>query len=137
MAAAKRRARSAAPRPPKGGAPISRAHRTQLNRLRRRAGELMLAYVGAGEATEKLKAAILKLKTDIDGWREESGRSDIRATKSRMRSNDEPDDWSCDSCEWIMVSMGRLCFLVGCDPDWNNCSYICITLPPDPNFPVS
>lgn len=137
MAAAKRRVKSAAPKSAKSGAPISRAHKTQLNRLRRRTADLMLAYVGAGEATEKLKAAVVKLKTDIDGWRDESGRSDIRATKSRLRSNDEPDDWSCDSCRWITISMGRLCFLVACDPDWNNCSYICITPPPDPNFPVS
>lgn len=44
--------------------------------------------------------------------------------------------WTCDSCQWITVSLGRICFLVGCDPEWNNCSSICINLPKD-DFPVS
>lgn len=35
-----------------------------------------------------------------------------------------------------MVSLGRICFIVGCDPEWNNCSYICFTVPKE-DFPVS
>ena len=97
----------------------------------------MLGYVAAGEATPKLKQAVRALKSDIDDWRDRTGGTDLRATSARLNDNTDPDDWTCDRCDWIMPSMGRICFLVGCDPEYNQCSYICITLPKDPNYPVS
>ena len=108
----------------------------QVARFKRRVADLVLKYVAVGRATPELEKNVMKLKKDIDVWRKRTGRSDLRATRSRLRNTDD-DDWSCSECEWIMVSMGRICFLVGCDPAFNNCSYICITLPRDPDYPVS
>lgn len=137
MAAAKRSSKTGPRKSPKRGAPSERARKAEFTRLRRRTAELMAGYVSAGEATPKLKQAVRALKSDIDDWRDRTGGTELRATSARLNDNTDPDDWTCDRCDWIMTSMGRICFLVGCDPDYNQCSYICITLPKDPNYPVS
>jgi hypothetical protein len=107
-----------------------------MARLIRRVAALTVAYVAARRATPELKKAVLKLKVDVDAWRDRTGRRDFRAVMtSREKPNGIPG-WTCKSCEWIMVSLGRICFIVGCDPEWNLCSYICFTMPKD-DFPVS
>ena len=111
-----------------------------LARLRRRTADLAVDYITAGRATPTLQESVRRLRRDVDSWRGDTGRKDIGATAMQLRNND--DGWTCDRCEWIMFStppggMGRICFLVGCDPEWNNCSYICITLPRDPDYPVA
>jgi hypothetical protein len=113
-----------------------RAARAELVRLTRRVGGLVLAYVGAGRATPKLQASTARLKSDIDAWRDGTGRRELRAVKT-TRAQPGGGDFSCSDCLWIMFSSGRVCFLVGCDPEWNNCSYICITLPKEPIIDVS
>ena len=136
MAASKRTTRSAPTRGPARKGKPDRGD-AKMERLRRRTAELMLAYVAEKRATPRLIALAQKLKRDVDEWRKETGGTGLRATATRYNDNTDPDDWSCESCDWIMVSLGRVCFYVGCDPDFNSCSYICIKLPPDPNYPVS
>lgn len=108
----------------------------EMVRLIRRVGPLPLAYVAARRATPKLKKAAGKLKVEIDAWRGGTGRRDFRAVLTKRKKPNGMPGWTCDSCQWITVSLGQICFLVGCDPEWNNCSSICINLPKD-DFPVS
>src|SRR5262245_15860543 len=96
-------------------------------RLVRRLGNLTLSYVSARGTPTALQQAVVKLKDDVDVWGKRTGRRDLRAFERRMRGGGS--GWSCRDCEWIMVSRGRLCFLVGCDPEYKNCSYICFDLP--------
>lgn len=128
MAAAKRTAKSTKKKPARPGD-------AAMKRLQRRTADLLMAHIAAGRATTKLKAETRKLKADVDAWRDQTGRSDLRATALRQQEGD--GEFSCSDCQWIMPSMGRICFLVGCDPEWNNCSYVCFTVPRDPNYPVS
>jgi hypothetical protein len=114
----------------------SRARKTALARFTRRTTDLFLGYVAAGRSSPKLIRAVRKLRDDIDSWGDRWGRKDIRTTAALVKQTGD-GEWTCKNCGWIMVSMGRLCFLVGCDPEWKNCSYICIELPKDPNYPVS
>lgn len=107
-----------------------------MARLVRRLAALTVAYVAARRATPRLKKAAAKLKTDVDAWRGRTGRRDFRAVQTKRQKPNGMPGWTCASCEWIMVSRGRICFLVGCDPEWNNCSYICFTVPKE-DFPVS
>ncbi len=107
----------------------------ELKRLTRRLADLTLAYVAAGKATPALTKTVAALRADVDAWRRTTGRRDFRAVKTRMRQQGD-DGWTCAQCEWIMTSMGRVCFLVECDPEWNMCGYICFTFPKDPG-PVS
>jgi hypothetical protein len=116
----------------------TRAHQAQLARLKRRTADLLLAYLGARGRPPSLPERARRLKRDIDDWRDRTGDRHIRATATRLNDNTDPDDWSCDSCDWIHIDrFDRLCFFVACDPDYNQCSYICIQLPKDPNPPVS
>lgn len=128
-------------RPPSTKKPVKRslsprARKTALVRFTRRATDLFLAYVAAGCSTKELSRDVQKLSDDINSWCDRWGLNDIRATTEMVKQTGD-GDWTCKNCEWIMVSLGRICFLVGCDPEWKNCSYICIELPKDPNFPVS
>lgn len=107
-----------------------------MARLIRRVAALTVAYVAARRATPRLKQAAAKLKTDVDAWRGRTGRRDFRAVLTKRKKPNGIPGWTCASCEWIMVSLGRICFIVGCDPAWNNCSYICFTVPKE-DFPVS
>ena len=105
-----------------------RARKTVLARLTRRVTDLVLAYVAAGRLTRKLGRAALALKEDIDSARTSLGPRGIRAISSTLTK--PPDGtWTCSNCELIMVSRGRLCFLVGCDPRYRNCSYVCVVMP--------
>jgi hypothetical protein len=105
-----------------------RAVKAALGRFTRRVTDLVLAYAKAGKLKPQLSRAALQLIADIQSWGEGSGHKDIRATDSALTK--PPDDsWTCDNCDVIMVSRGRLCFLVGCDPAYRNCSYVCIVLP--------
>lgn len=99
-----------------------------LRRFRRRATELVLDYVGAGRLTAKIKRTVLQLKDDVESWNARTGLKDVRATDARL-SRDDDGDWTCRNCDIVMVSRGRLCFLVGCDPAWKQCSYVCLELP--------
>lgn len=133
----KPRAKSAGGKAPaRGGAP-KRPRDAELNRFTRRVADLMLAYVAAGRATGPLKESVARLKRDIDEWRDRTGRKELRSTVSARRNDNSGDGWTCKRCLWIMPSMGRICFLTGCDPEYNECDYICFTLPRDPNYPVS
>lgn len=105
-----------------------RARKAAVSRFTRRVTGLVLAYAVAGRRTRKLGRAALQLKDDIDSWRARSGQKDIRATQSTLTMPPN-GTWTCDECALIMVSRGRLCFLVGCNPQFRNCSYVCIDLP--------
>ncbi len=107
----------------------------EMARLIRRVAVLTVAYVSARRATPDLKKAAAKLKVDVDAWRGRTGRRDFRAVMTKRKKPNGIPGWTCESCQWIMVSLGRICFLVGCDPEWNQCSYICFTMPKD-DFPV-
>lgn len=120
----------------RAGRAVSGPRDLELARLRRRVAALTVDYVAARRATPKLKASVVRLKQDIDAWRGRTGRRDFRAVATTRKKPNGIPGWTCDSCSWIMVSLGRICFLVGCDPEWNQCSYICIDLPKD-NLPVS
>jgi len=127
--------------PPRTAKPVKRslsprARKTALVRFTRRATDLFLRYVAAGRSTKELSRAVQKLSDDIDSWSDLWGLRDIRTTTKMVKQTGD-GGWTCKNCEWIMVSRGRLCFLVGCDPEWKQCSYICIELPKDPNYPVS
>lgn len=104
-------------------------------RLTRRVADLAVSYIGAGRATPKLQKAVGRLKDDIEAWRDRTGNRDLRATTMTRRIANE-GEWTCKRCDWIMFSLGRICFLVGCDPEWKSCSYICFNLPKEP-LPVS
>jgi uncharacterized protein YhdP len=110
-----------------------RALKAALARFTRRVTDLVLAYAAAGRLTRKLGRATLQLKDDIDSWRARTGRNDIRATHSTLTSP-ENGTWTCDNCALIIVSLRRLCFLVGCDEKDHNCSYACIELPRNHNL---
>jgi len=106
----------------------SRPLKAELVRFTRRARDLVVAYGAVGRLTPRLRRAALQLKADIDSWGASSGQKRIRAIDSTLTK--PPDDsWTCDNCELIMVSRGRLCFLVGCDPAYRNCSYVCLERP--------
>jgi hypothetical protein len=111
------------------------ARKTALARFTRRTTDLFLAYVAVGRSTPTLSRAVRKLRDDIDSWRDSYGRKDIRTTAAMVKQTGN-GDWTCKNCEWIMVSRGRLCFLVGCDRQSKSCSYICIE-PPKNNIRVS
>jgi hypothetical protein len=115
-----------APRP----AASNRALEAALKRFNRRATRLVVAYVEERRLTRKLERAAIELERDVEAWRTRNGRDEIRATRSTRRQSSNlmrpPDDWSCSNCDFIMVSRGRLCFLVGCDPAKKNCSYVCL-----------
>ena len=129
MVAAKRKAKSAT-------AKSARRSDAAMSRLKRRVGDLVLEYVAVGRATTKLKGATRKLRADINAWRDRTGRDDLRATPfSRQEGGHE---FSCSDCKMITTDIpGRVCVLTGCDPEWNNCSYVCFTVPRDPDYPVS
>jgi hypothetical protein len=115
------------------GSLSDRAVGLALRRFRRRATDLVLDYVATGRLTPKLKRTVLQLRTDVDSWNARTGHKDIRATESQKKAHmgltSDDDSWICRNCQVIMVSRGRLCFLVGCDPAWNQCSYVCLELP--------
>lgn len=112
-----------------------RALKAATARFTRRATALVLAYTDAMRLTPKLKRGVAKLKADVDAWRARSGRDEIRVkptkTKTYMGIWPEGDDeWTCsNNCALIMISRGRICLLVGCDPAYKNCSYDCIEMP--------
>ena len=109
--------------------PLSqRARNAALAQFTRRVTDLVLGYVAAGRSTAKLRRAVLQLKDDINSWRASTGQKDIRATDSAL-TKPPNGTWTCANCDLVMVSRGRLCFLVGCDPAYRNCSYVCIDLP--------
>ncbi len=136
MAAAKRGTGKKTVQAAKGRKPSDRARKAQLTRLKRRTADLMLAYLGAGRATPKLKAATRKLQSDINDWRDRTGGKEIRAVA--MRQNEAPEGWTCKECDLLHVDrFNRLCFFTDCDPEDAWCSYVCIQLPPDPDYPVS
>jgi hypothetical protein len=115
----------------------AQARKTALARFARRTADLFLGYVVAGRSTPKLSRAVRKLKDDIDSWCDLWGRKHIRATATtKTQKGGGSGEWTCKNCEWVMVSLGRLCFLVGCDPEYKECDYVCIDLPRDPDFPV-
>jgi hypothetical protein len=110
-----------------------REFKAALARFNGRAVRLVLAYVEEGQFTPKLKRAALQLKDDVDSWRARSGRDEIRVTLATRPESSSmtapPDDWSCRNCDIVMISRGRFCFLVGCDPADRNCSYVCLEVP--------
>jgi hypothetical protein len=108
-----------------------RALEAARKRFNRRATRLVVAYVEEGGLTPKLERAAIELERDVEAWRTRTGRDEIRVTRSTRRQSSAltrpPDgDWSCWNCDIIMVSRGRVCFLVGCDPANKNCSYVCL-----------
>ena len=107
--------------------PSDRAVGLALRRFKRRAADLVLGYVAAGRLTSTLKRTVLQLKGDIDSWNDRTGLKDIRVTESKLTSDDP--SWTCRYCDLIMVSRGRLCFLVGCEPTQQRCDYTCIEPP--------
>jgi hypothetical protein len=97
-------------------------------RFPQRVTDLLYAYAMAWRLTPELRRAAFQLKADIDYWGAGSGQQDMRAIYLALTK--PPDDsWTCDNCDLIMVSRGRLCFLVGCDPAYKNCSYVCLERP--------
>jgi hypothetical protein len=122
--------RSGSVKPTRARPPSHRAVATALARFKQRAADLVLAYALAGRSTVKLRRAARQFKDDIDAWGARTGLRDIRAGHSTMTKWPDDDDWTCDkNCDLIMVSRGRLCFLVGCNPAYKNCSYVCVDLP--------
>ena len=108
-----------------------RALEAALKRFNRRATRLVVAYVEEGRLTPKLARAAIELERDVEAWRTRNGRDEVRATRSTRRQSSAltrppDDDWNCWNCDIIIVSLGRLCFLVGCDPAKKNCSYVCL-----------
>lgn len=115
------------------GSLSDRALGLALRRFRRRATDLVLDYVATGRLNQRIKRTVLQLKADVDSWNARTGHKDIRATVSKKKAHmgltsDDPS-WTCRYCDVIMISRGRLCFLVGCDPAWSQCSYVCLELP--------
>jgi hypothetical protein len=108
-----------------------RALEAARKRFNRRAIRLVVAYAEEGRLTPELGGAAIALEREVEAWRERSGRDEIRATRSTRRQSSNltrpPDgDWTCWNCDFVIVSLGRLCFLVGCDPAAKHCSYVCL-----------
>lgn len=121
-------------RPKRGASDKSdRELEAALARFNHQARRLVLAYMEEDRLTPTLRRDAQKLHDDVNAWRSRTGRDEIRVTRSTVKALERftaPDDeWTCSNCEWIMVSRGRLCFLVGCDPAYKNCSYVCMEKP--------
>jgi hypothetical protein len=114
---------------PRPRTPSDRAVALALARFKRRAADLVVDYAIAGRSTAKVRRSTLQLKADIDSWGDRTGLTDIRAGHSTLTAPPDDDTWTCANCDIVMVSLKRLCFLVGCDPANKNCSYVCLELP--------
>src|SRR5262245_44677809 len=101
-----------------------RAHKAAAARFTRRVTDLVLASVAAGRLTRKLEHATLAKKNDIDSARTTLGLRGMRAISSTL-TRPPNGTWTCSSGDLIMISRGRLCLLVGCDPQYRKCSSVC------------
>ena len=101
-----------------------------------RSGALLTDPAVYKRLRSQIDTVLASKRVEIDAWRGGTGRRDFRAVLTKRKKPNGMPGWTCDSCQWITVSLGQICFLVGCDPEWNNCSSICINLPKD-DFPVS
>ncbi len=119
--------------------------KAMLLEVAQRASSLVLGYVALGRLTPELRRDVLRLKEDIETWRERTGSDDIRVTERAPTKPTGPtpqkammttggDDAPFCGCPPIEISLGRLCFLVDCEVHpspgiirW--CSYVCIELP--------
>jgi hypothetical protein len=129
MARTPNKASAKATRQTRKRAPSDRAVTLALTRFKRRAADLVVDYAIAGRSTRKLQRTVRQLKADIDSWGDSTGLTDIRAGYSTLTKPPDDDTWTCDNCDIVIVSLRRLCFLVGCDPAYKNCSYVCLELP--------
>jgi hypothetical protein len=115
-----------------------RARKAVLAKLAQRITDLLLAYVAVGRLTRRLRHEAFRLKDDVDTWRAQTGNDDIRATQLGPVSRAAHTAWKAMlpngtggwcHCPPIMISRGRLCFLVACDEKIRMCSWICFDLP--------
>ena len=123
------------------GKKISLSRQTRkagLAELAQRVTDLVLAYVAVGRLTPGLRRKVVRLRADVDIWRARTGSDDIRATQSapvrpagrtsrKAMMTNGGGGWC--HCSPIMISRGRLCFLVDCDASIRWCSYVCFDLP--------
>lgn len=111
-----------------------RTAKAGLARLSKRVTDLLLLYVAVGRLTPRLRREAIRLKRDIDTWRAQTGRNDIRATeleparrrRSTRRARPLVNGQAWCNCPPIEISLGRLCFLTDCDPKIHWCHYTCI-----------
>jgi hypothetical protein len=111
------------------------ARKAASTELAQRITDLLLTYVAVGRLTRRLRHDAFRLKADVDIWRSKTGSADIRATQLgpvrhtswKAMLPDGTGGWC--HCPPIMISRGRLCFLVGCDEKIRMCSWMCFDLP--------
>jgi len=102
-----------------------------LGPFAQRFSDLILAYMAVGRLTPGLRRKALRLKSDIEKWRERTGKASITAQESSKRHparkiSAAMTKGGCGYCDPIMFERWRVCFLVDCDPRYRECDYVCI-----------